>query len=145
MEKVKSTAEALTALTGRVWVGKKVWSETDTIPEATVAGLTAEKQALGCFWATTRQVRQKTQVGSVTVRGALLYKLPLRTTSTLVDLEDMLDAILEGLLDDQKFYPCCKPLGGQWSIDETYPTPDGLGRALFEMQYEVGLISGTET
>lgn len=138
MDRIKVVAEAVAALTGRTFQGKKRFSEAENLEEL-VRALTAETQGYFGFWLGPRIGRKPTERGSVVVNGSLLVSLPKDDTSDVNSAYEVADTLLKALLTQSNFSNIGIGISeGSWE-PVSDDLEDGIAEFEFKLTYEAGL------
>ncbi len=141
MDKVAVAAATVTAVSGRVYQGKKRFAEVDSL-EGNVRALTAETQGYFGFWLGPRVSNGNYHPGACTVYGELLVRLPKDTTSDVNSAYEVAEALCKALSQEATFRLVGKPLTIEYElVDDEFE--DNVASFQFTMNYELPQICST--
>jgi hypothetical protein len=140
LDRIGVVAAAITALTDRVYQGKKRFSEAENLEE-NIRALTAETQGYFGFWMGPRREGKVTERGTVTVLGLLVLNLPKDSTSDCNSAYEVAETLLRALKLQSNFSSqgAAFKEGSYQIVDDSLE--DGIAEFDFEVTYEIGSCS----
>lgn len=102
LDRIKTVVEALTPFTGRVYQGKKRFSEAENFEE-TLKGLTAQSQGYFSFWLEHRSCGVRNETTEATVSGIAAIYMPKDTTTDENTCLETMDNLCSALTKESNF------------------------------------------